>query len=87
LLQKPLDQSEWFPAVVARYWLARGTKFHLGALSGRGAFYIAVLIIEGWAMRCWQLIINTSTTIVTFLMVFNHSKHPKPCWSRHSGKI
>ena len=42
------------------------------------AFVVAVLIILVWAMTgplfhfsdTWQLIINTSTTIVTFLMVF-----------------
>jgi low affinity Fe/Cu permease len=42
------------------------------------AFMAAVLIIAGWGLTgplfgysdTWQLIINTSTTIVTFLMVF-----------------
>jgi low affinity Fe/Cu permease len=42
------------------------------------AFVLAVLIIVGWAISgpffgysdTWQLVINTSTTIVTFLMVF-----------------
>jgi low affinity Fe/Cu permease len=42
------------------------------------AFSVAVLIIIGWAITgpvfgfsdTWQLIINTGTTIVTFLMVF-----------------
>ena len=42
------------------------------------AFAAALLIIAGWAVtgplfgfsNTWQLIINTSTTIVTFLMVF-----------------
>jgi low affinity Fe/Cu permease len=42
------------------------------------AFGLAVLIILGWAMTgpvfgfsdTWQLVINTGTTIVTFLMVF-----------------
>jgi low affinity Fe/Cu permease len=43
-----------------------------------GAFIISVIIIAAWAVSgpifnfsdTWQLIINTSTTIVTFLMVF-----------------
>ena len=43
-----------------------------------GAFLLAVLVIVGWAVTgpifgfsdTWQLVINTSTTIVTFLMVF-----------------
>ena len=42
------------------------------------AFILAVLIILGWAVsgplfgfsNTWQLVINTGTTIVTFLMVF-----------------
>ena len=42
------------------------------------AFSIAFLVIVGWALSgfifdfsdTWQLVINTSTTIVTFLMVF-----------------
>ena len=42
------------------------------------AFVLGVAVIVGWAMSgpvfgysdTWQLIINTSTTIVTFLMVF-----------------
>jgi low affinity Fe/Cu permease len=42
------------------------------------AFLIAILVIVGWAAMgpafafsdTWQLVINTGTTIVTFLMVF-----------------
>jgi low affinity Fe/Cu permease len=42
------------------------------------AFFIAVLIIVTWALLgfifhfsdTWQLVINTGTTIITFLMVF-----------------
>jgi low affinity Fe/Cu permease len=42
------------------------------------AFFVAVLVILTWAVTgplfgfsdTWQLVINTSTTIVTFLMVF-----------------
>ena len=48
-------------------------------LSGRPlTFGVALLIIAAWALSgplfnfsdTWQLIINTSTTIITFLMVF-----------------
>jgi low affinity Fe/Cu permease len=48
-------------------------------LAGRPiAFALAVLLIIGWALtgpmfdynETWQLVINTTTTIVTFLMVF-----------------
>jgi low affinity Fe/Cu permease len=49
-----------------------------GVLGSAWAFVIAILIIVVWAMTgpafgysdTWQLIINTGTTIVTFLMVF-----------------
>lgn len=42
------------------------------------AFIIAVLVVLGWALsgplfkysETWQLVINTGTTIITFLMVF-----------------
>ncbi len=52
-------------------WTARATGHP-------AAFAIAVLIILGWAITgpvfhfddTWQLVINTGTTIVTFLMVF-----------------
>jgi low affinity Fe/Cu permease len=55
--------------------LATGTAHAMGHPL---AFLLAVLIIVGWAMTgpffgfsdTWQLVINTSTTIVTFLMVF-----------------
>ena len=51
----------------------------LAVLTGRpAAFMIAVLLIVLWALSgpffgysdTWQLVINTGTTIVTFLMVF-----------------
>jgi low affinity Fe/Cu permease len=48
------------------------------ALGSSSAFVIALLVIVVWAFTgpafdysdTWQLIINTATTIVTFLMVF-----------------
>ena len=51
----------------------------VAAAAGRPwAFVLAVVIILGWALSgpvfgwsdTWQLVINTGTTIVTFLMVF-----------------
>ena len=51
----------------------------LAVLTGRpAAFMIAVLLIVLWALSgpffgysdTWQLVINTGTTVVTFLMVF-----------------
>jgi low affinity Fe/Cu permease len=61
--------NDWFG------WLAR-TMSHLAGKAG--TFVIAVLLILAWAATgslfnfsdTWQLIINTSTTIITFLMVF-----------------
>ena len=52
---------------------------HLAILTGRaGTFLSAVLVVMLWAASgpffhysdTWQLVINTSTTVVTFLMVF-----------------
>jgi low affinity Fe/Cu permease len=59
----------WFPA------FAR----NLATWSGRSAaFFTAIALVVAWLLTgplfdysdTWQLIINTSTTIVTFLMVF-----------------
>ena len=59
-------------------WYARFAKV-TARLSGRPAtFAWAVLLIIGWLVSgplfdfsdTWQLVINTATTIVTFLMVF-----------------
>ena len=49
-----------------------------GAAGRAQTFVLACIIIVGWAVTgplfaysdSWQLVINTSTTIVTFLMVF-----------------
>jgi low affinity Fe/Cu permease len=48
------------------------------AVGSPASFFLAILVILGWAVSgplfhysdTWQLVINTSTTIVTFLMVF-----------------
>jgi low affinity Fe/Cu permease len=56
-------------------------RFAAGAATATGspwAFVLAVLVILAWGITgplfnfsdTWQLVINTSTTIVTFLMVF-----------------
>jgi low affinity Fe/Cu permease len=47
-------------------------------LGAPGAFVVAVLVVVVWAVTgplfhfsdSWQLVINTGTTVVTFLMVF-----------------
>jgi low affinity Fe/Cu permease len=68
-----MNGSEHTPSIFARF--ARWTS----AISGRPkTFIIAVLIILTWAVTgpifkfsdTWQLVINTGTTIITFLMVF-----------------
>ena len=65
----PAKSSSWFTR------FAKATARRTGQPS---AFAIAVLIILVWAAMgpvfrysdTWQLVINTGTTIVTFLMVF-----------------
>lgn len=66
---RPLKSKSWFTR--SAKWTARQT--------GRPAtFVVAVAIILAWALTgplfgfsdTWQLVINTGTTIVTFLMVF-----------------
>jgi low affinity Fe/Cu permease len=62
----------------AQSWFTRFAK-SASRLSGRPlAFLVALLLILGWAVSgplfgfssTWQLVINTATTIITFLMVF-----------------
>src|SRR5918911_1357441 len=59
-------------------WFSRFAKWASSKLGHPLAFIIAVLIIVVWAIAgpifhfsdTWQLVINTGTTIITFLMVF-----------------
>jgi low affinity Fe/Cu permease len=61
-----------------RSWFTRLTKWTAHASGRSSTFILAVLVIVVWACtgpifgfsNTWQLIINTGTTIVTFLMVF-----------------
>jgi low affinity Fe/Cu permease len=62
----------------SKSWFTRFTKWTARA-SGKSVTFIgAVLIIVVWAISgpifgfsdTWQLVINTGTTIITFLMVF-----------------
>lgn len=61
--------ADWFNR------FAKWTSFHAGRPS---AFVLAAVVIVAWAVTgplfhfsdTWQLVINTGTTIVTFLMVF-----------------
>jgi len=61
--------NDWFRKFANKTSEAMGTPW---------AFIAAVLLILGWAIsgpvfgfsEVWQLVINTGTTIITFLMVF-----------------
>jgi low affinity Fe/Cu permease len=74
------DLADYFPMtppkVPSRF--ARFAKW-IARTSGRPpAFFLAVAVILAWAITgpmfhysdTWQLVINTGTTIITFLMVF-----------------
>jgi low affinity Fe/Cu permease len=67
--QPPLPRQDWFSAFAQK----------IARLSGKPAAFLgAVALIAVWAIsgpflgfsETWQLVINTGTTIVTFLMVF-----------------
>jgi len=59
-------------------WYTRLTRALSRASGRQGSFLLALLVIVVWGVTgpmfgfsdTWQLIINTGTTIVTFLMVF-----------------
>lgn len=61
-----------------RTWFTRLTKVTAHAVGRPIAFIVAAAAIAVWAITgplfgfsdTWQLVINTATTIVTFLMVF-----------------
>jgi low affinity Fe/Cu permease len=62
----------------SRSWFTRLTKWTAHGAGRPATFILASLVILGWALvgpyfgfsDTWQLVINTATTIVTFLMVF-----------------
>jgi low affinity Fe/Cu permease len=62
----------------SRSWFTRLTKGTAHASGRPLTFVVAFLVIGAWAVTgpvfqfsdTWQLVINTGTTIVTFLMVF-----------------
>jgi low affinity Fe/Cu permease len=66
------------PAPPRREWFRRfahATADHVGS---PWAFFLAIVVVVAWAVTgpmfrysdTWQLVINTGTTILTFLMVF-----------------
>jgi low affinity Fe/Cu permease len=62
----------------SRSWFTRLTKWTAHASGKPITFVLAAGVVVAWALTgplfgfsdTWQLVINTSTTIVTFLMVF-----------------
>ena len=62
----------------SRSWFTRLTKMTAHVVGRPLAFIVAASLVIGWALTgplfgfsdTWQLVINTATTIVTFLMVF-----------------
>jgi low affinity Fe/Cu permease len=63
---------------VIQSWFRSGAQHVAAAVGSAGAFTVAAAVIAVWAATgplfkfsdTWQLVINTGTTIVTFLMVF-----------------
>jgi low affinity Fe/Cu permease len=59
-------------------WFTRLTKRTARASGQPMTFVLALIVILGWAVSgplfdwsdTWQLVVNTGTTIITFLMVF-----------------
>jgi low affinity Fe/Cu permease len=65
----PAKSTSWFTRFTKRTAFASGQPL---------TFVLAVLVVAAWAITgplfhfsdTWQLVINTGTTIITFLMVF-----------------
>jgi len=66
------------PPEVVNHWFHRFACKTADIMGSAWAFFAAIGIIVGWAILgpifhysdSWQLVINTGTTIITFLMVF-----------------
>lgn len=79
LMRRRLSPPESKPSAACRAaWFTRFARWTSGHAGRPSAFLFATLVIVAWAVSgplfgfsdTWQLVINTSTTIVTFLMVF-----------------
>lgn len=72
------DKEEQQPGTPSKDWFGHFAASASTCLGSRWAFAAAITIILVWAItgpiyhysNTWQLLINTGTTIVTFLMVF-----------------
>jgi low affinity Fe/Cu permease len=59
-------------------WFSRAAASAATAMGSPWAFLVAAAVIAGWALTgplfrfsdTWQLVVNTGTTVATFLMVF-----------------
>jgi low affinity Fe/Cu permease len=66
------------PVLPAREWFRRFSCASADRMGSPGAFFVALVLVVAWAVTgpafhfsdTWQLVINTGTTILTFLMVF-----------------
>jgi len=73
-----LDVGQNMRPTRSKSWFTRFAKWTAKAAGRPLTFTLAVLVIAVWAITgplfgfsdTWQLVINTGTTIVTFLMVF-----------------
>jgi len=62
----------------SRSWFTRFAKWTARTTGRPITFSVALAVIAGWALSgplfgfsdTWQLIVNTATTVITFLMVF-----------------
>jgi low affinity Fe/Cu permease len=74
--RKPVSEPETL--IGRRDLFTRFAKWASRATGQPGAFFVAGTVILAWAVTgpifhfsdTWQLVINTGTTIITFLMVF-----------------
>ena len=73
-----MKSSQSARRVTIREWFRRFAHRSADAVGSPWAFFLAIVVVLVWALMgqtfhysdTWQLIINTGTTILTFLMVF-----------------
>jgi low affinity Fe/Cu permease len=66
------------PVHPVREWFRRFSCTTADYMGSPGAFFVAIVLVLAWGVTgpafhysdTWQLVINTGTTILTFLMVF-----------------
>ncbi len=73
-----LQERKGSPKAGFRHWFGQAATRVSEAVGSAWAFLAALVVLAAWAVSgpifgfsdTWQLVINTGTTIVTFLMVF-----------------